>query len=51
LSETVHRGLFRIIARLRAAPGSVHWTELATCRRLLRIAQGRARIPRCLQPA
>ena len=51
LSETVFRGVRRLLARLRAAPGSVHRSEFITARRLLRMAQGRARIPRCLQPA
>ena len=51
LSETVHRTIDKLLARLRAASGSVHRTEFATCRRLLRMAQGRARIPRCLEPA
>jgi transposase len=51
LSEIVHRGMFRLLARLRAAPGSVHRSEFIACRRLLRMTQGRARIPRCLEPA
>ncbi len=50
LSEIVHRGLFRLFARIRRDPRGVHWSEITPFKRLVGIAGGRRRVPRCLEP-